>query len=637
MLKHLLSTTTSLSSDSLLPPRLHLLQSGEGGAPQSDDLAAKYFERAAELGDPAAQEEMGFIHASGLGRPLDAAQALVYWYFAAAANRTGAQLALGYRHAYGLAVPQSCAAAVLYYTPAALAALAPPPGSQQLVGQPPQMERLRLSADYAAQRAARTRERDMVGYYRYSADHGNADAAAAMGQLLVSGGRGVSRDYSTAAEYLRVAASKGDADALAALGMLFANGQGVERDDVTAVRLLRAAADKGHLVGQYGLGLSFLGGFGVLQDSRQALSWLVAAAEQGSADAHAALGALHAQGLAGLPRDRSKALLHLNTAAHGGHLLASFAVAMLQLSPPGVAGASPGIALSPVAASQAAGLVSPLVCRSSAAFLKQVAERGEVVRQVVEQAGAAFGAGDEAKALQLYLKGAHMGVELAQANAAFLLQRRSRLQGEDEEEEDFEQRRGQDEGMALGWLSRSAEQGWVPSLVAVGDAHFYGKGTPVDLRLAAQAYMQAGGAHNAQALFNLGAMHHWGIGLPRDAHLAKRYYDLSRAAAVDARVPTALALWALRWQTRWEEAEGWGGALTAPLAHLLAAGRSAVLTLASSDLVFALLTGALALLLRAIRMRRAAAAQGGEPAAEGTPHTDDTAQLRGETVAQAGQ
>ena len=583
---------------------------------------------------------MGFIHASGLGRPVDAAQALVYWYFAASANRTGAQLALGYRHAFGLHVPQSCAAAALYYTPAALAALAPPPGSQQLVGQPPQMERLRLSADYAAQRAARTRERDMVGYYRYSADHGNTDAAAAMGQLLVSGGRGVSRDYATAAEYLRVAASKGDADALAALGMLFANGQGVDRDDVTAVRLLRAAADKGHLVGQYGLGLSFLGGFGVIQDSRQALAWLVAAAEQGSADAHAALGALHAQGLAGLPRDRNKALLHLNTAAHGGHLLASFAVAMLQLSPPGVAGASPGIALSPGAAAQAAALVSPVVCRSSVTFLKQVAERGEVVRRVVDQAGAAFGAGDEAKALRLYMKGAHMGVELAQANAAYLLQRRSRVRAAEGggEEEEVGVSRADDEAMALGWLSRSADQGWVPSLVAVGDAHFYGKGTPVDRRLAAQAYMQAGGAHNAQALFNLGAMHHWGLGLPRDAHLAKRYYDLSRAAAVDARVPTALALWALRWQTRWEEAEGWGGALAAPMAHLLAAGRGAVSALASSDLVFALLTGALAVVVRAIRVRRAAAAQGGEPQEQGvTPHSDDAAQLRREAVAQAAQ
>ena len=575
---------------------------------------------------------MGFILASGLGRPVDAAQALVYWFFAASANQTGAQLALGYRHAFGFSVPKVCASAVMYYTPAALAALAPPPGSQQLAGQPPPVERLRLSADFAVHQAARARERDMVGYYRYSADHGNTDAAAAMGQLLVSGARGVARDFGAAAEYLSVAASRGDADAQASLGMLFANGQGVERDDATAVRLLRAAADKGQPMGQYGLGLAFLGGFGVVRDTRQALAWLVAAAEQGSPDAHAALGALHAQGLEGLPKDRAKALLHLNTAAANGHLLASFAVAMLQLNP----GAA--TILPPAAAAQAAAHAQPGACRASVALLKQVAERGDVVRTLIQAAGEAFSGGDDAAALRLYLKGAHMGIEVAQANAAFLLQRRSSISaaslagaGDDVAASEA----GDDDDgslpvgaaaqrLALAWLARSAEQGHVASLVAVGDAHFYGRGKPVDLRLAAQAYAQAGSGHNAQALFNLGTMHHFGWGLPQDFHLAKRYYDLARAAAAEARMPTALALWALRWQQRWRDwqssssssdeavpeqaAHGAGGAPPQAKSHRTALGSADV-----ESVLLALVTGALALVVGAIRARRAAAlAAGGE-------------------------
>ena len=38
---------------------------------------------------------MSFILSAGLGRPADAAAAVLYQYFAAAANQTAAQLALG--------------------------------------------------------------------------------------------------------------------------------------------------------------------------------------------------------------------------------------------------------------------------------------------------------------------------------------------------------------------------------------------------------------------------------------------------------------------------------------------------------------------------------------------------------------
>lgn len=48
--------------------------------------------------------------------------------------------------------------------------------------------------------------------------------------------------------------------------------------------------------------------------------------------------------------------------------------------------------------------------------------------------------------------------------------------------------------------------------------------------------------HNAQAKFNLGYMHEQGLGMKKDWHLAKRYYDLASEASVDAKVPVALAL-----------------------------------------------------------------------------------------------
>lgn len=88
--------------------------------------------RAASLGNPQAQGEIGFRMALGLRPPAreqpgvlfttaepDTPEALLNYYFASGANDTFSQMALGYRHMYGLGVPRSCQAAVLYYNPVA--------------------------------------------------------------------------------------------------------------------------------------------------------------------------------------------------------------------------------------------------------------------------------------------------------------------------------------------------------------------------------------------------------------------------------------------------------------------------------------------------------------------------------------
>ena len=48
--------------------------------------------------------------------------------------------------------------------------------------------------------------------------------------------------------------------------------------------------------------------------------------------------------------------------------------------------------------------------------------------------------------------------------------------------------------------------------------------------------------NNAKAMFNLGYMHELGLGMKRDIHLAKRFYDMAAETSVDAKVPVALAL-----------------------------------------------------------------------------------------------
>lgn len=48
--------------------------------------------------------------------------------------------------------------------------------------------------------------------------------------------------------------------------------------------------------------------------------------------------------------------------------------------------------------------------------------------------------------------------------------------------------------------------------------------------------------HNAQAMFNLAYMHEQGLGMKKDIHLAKRFYDLAADTNADAKIPVALAL-----------------------------------------------------------------------------------------------
>ena len=62
-------------------------------------------------------------------------------------------------------------------------------------------------------------------------------------------------------------------------------------------------------------------------------------------------------------------------------------------------------------------------------------------------------------------------------------------------------------------------------------------------------------------MFNLGAMHEHGLGLPKDLHLAKRYYDMAPSTDPKAFAPVKLALWKLQ-AHKWlaERAEGGGRA-----------------------------------------------------------------------------
>jgi SEL1 protein len=95
---------------------------------------------------------------------------------------------------------------------------------------------------------------------------------------------------------------------------------------------------------------------------------------------------------------------------------------------------------------------------------------------------------------------------------------------------------------ALHYHRLAAAQGNVMSLLRIGDAYYYGRGTSVSLVKSVNAYRQASEQRNAHAMFNLAHMHEHGIGMQKDLHLAKRYYDMILTSAPDSAMVVKIAL-----------------------------------------------------------------------------------------------
>ncbi len=148
-------------------------------------------------------------------------------------------------------------------------------------------------------------------------------------------------------------------------------------------------------------------------------------------------------------------------------------------------------------------------------------------------------------ALLQYLRAAAMGFEIAQWNAATILQRFG--------EQAFQPsgtKVDHSEEAYVTLLQLAAKQGNVEAHIALGDILHRGSpsATPAPAA-AATHYRTAADMGSGRALYNLGTMHEHGDGLPVDFPLAKRYYDMALAADSSAWVPVNLSLFMLKLKT----------------------------------------------------------------------------------------
>lgn len=144
------------------------------------------------------------------------------------------------------------------------------------------------------------------------------------------------------------------------------------------------------------------------------------------------------------------------------------------------------------------------------------------------------------QALLLYLQAAELGMEVAQSNAAWMLQR------------GFGHSGPLAAAVATTLYRRSAEQGNVVSLLQLGDCYYYGGGVEQDWVRSAAIYYEAYKLGSPEAMFNLGFMHEFGAGVPKDMALALRFYNMAKHTNADAALPVYLARAWLKVHGTWE-------------------------------------------------------------------------------------
>ncbi|PUZ41839.1 hypothetical protein GQ55_9G535900 [Panicum hallii var. hallii] len=478
--------------------------------------AAAQIEAAATAGHPGAQSALAFLSGAGMTRPASRSRAFLLHKFAADAGDLQSKMAI----AYSYFRQEMYEEAVTLYAELAEAALT----SSLISKEPPVIEPIRLHSgteeNKEALRKSRGEDDEDFQITEYQAQRGNSAAMYKLGLLYYYGLRGLRRDYVKAFHWFSKAVEKGDTRAMELLGEIYARGAGVEKNYTEAYKWLTLAAKQQHYSAYNGLGYLYVKGYGVEKKNlTKAREYFKLAADNKEAGGHYNLGVLYLKGI-GVKRDIMEACNHLLQAVNAGQPKAIYQVAKLFQK---------GI-----------GLKKNL--HMATMLYKSVAERGpwsSLSRWALES----YLKGDVGRALLLYSRMADLGYEVAQSNAAWILDRygdQSICMGESGFCTDMERHL---RSHALWW--QASEQGNEHAALLIGDAYYYGRGVARDYERAAEAYMHAQSQSNAQAMFNLGYMHEHGHGLPLDFHLAKRYYDQAVAVDSAAKLPVMLALTSL--------------------------------------------------------------------------------------------
>ncbi|CAF1142570.1 unnamed protein product, partial [Didymodactylos carnosus] len=476
--------------------------------------AKLYFEEGILQGSPRSHFGLSFMHSAGLIANSSIPKALVYLTFAAIDGDSLAQMALGYRYWRAVSVPHSCETALLYYKQVATEVASKITSS---TGQLIQRIRLYDEEEHPSQNNIMVDD-DLLQYYQLLADRGDTQAQYGLGQLYYL------RDtaFDKALHYFRLAAEGGNSNAMAYLGKLFSEKNDyIKQNNITALNYFQKSAEKNNPMGQAGVGMMYYYGAGVEKNFEKALKYFQLSSNQGYVEGLLMLGIMYYNG-DGVQRDYKMAVKYFNAASQSGHALGYYNLAQMHSTGTGVLRS----------------------CSTAVELFKTVAERGRW-SSMFSEAYHLYKQGHIDQALGKYLFLAELGYETAQSNVAYIL---------DQSQISIYPFKSECYRRALIYWNRAAVQGFHAARVKLGDYYFYGYGTEKSYEIAATHYKLASDqSPNPQAMFNLAYMHEKGLGLKKDIHLAKRFYDMAAETSTDAQLPVAIVLFKLHLELFWEK------------------------------------------------------------------------------------
>ncbi len=230
--------------------------------PKDPVQAAYWFKKAADQGDPGAQNELGYLYVWGIGVERDPAQAMRWFSRAAGAGWQQAKLNMAVMYMKGIGVARD------------------------------QKFALELMQELAAKKNARAE--DYLG-------------------VMYLNGQGVDRDSQAAEEWFSRAAKDKNPEGEYAIGQLYSVDASHEHDFGKAAKFLRESAKAGYVPAMYMLGV-LLTNHPEAGKGDEGVSWLVRAAEAGTWQSSATLGAMARDGR-GVRQDMGEAFRWFTIAA----------------------------------------------------------------------------------------------------------------------------------------------------------------------------------------------------------------------------------------------------------------------------------------------------------------------------------
>lgn len=339
-------------------------------------------------------------------------------YFSSLDGNMLSQVALGYRHHAGLGVPKRCDASVAYYAEAALssAKIIENRGGELVRD----YERLSLGT---VETNVGANDQDVIDYFSHSADKGDVTSMFRLGQYYLHGIRGADLNIKKAIEYFEQAAKNKDAMSYGMLGNIFLNNY--QPDDMSnesriakakeyfglAIKAYQRSSTNSNLVGA-GIGYNGLGYIKLYMPSpqlgivnevddirREALELFQKAVEHDSVDGLYNLGNLFLTGVGTKFVDHQKAIKFFTLASQRGHTLSQYRLGELYLHGIGVKKS----------------------CENALAHFKAVAEKSDTVVRLLSVSKSLNSIGRFEQTLQLLIITGELGSEMAQNNAAYLL------------------------------------------------------------------------------------------------------------------------------------------------------------------------------------------------------------------------